>query len=72
MLGETSARFKMLQRITALHKQQRVNLEIRFLERFDDDLSILERIVTVDMKWVHRWEKKVAHQIEEMSVGVFF
>jgi histone-lysine N-methyltransferase SETMAR len=48
--------------LTAQHKHQRVDVATQFLLHYEEDPSILERIVTGDKIWVHHYEPESKRQ----------
>ena len=51
--------------LTSQHKDQRVDVATKFLQRYDEDPGILERIVTGDETWIHHYEPESKRQSKE-------
>ena len=51
--------------LTLEHKQRREEVARQFLQRYEEDTSILERIVTGDETWVHHYEPESKRQRKE-------
>jgi len=48
--------------LTVLHKQQHVEVATQFVRRYEEDPSILQRIVTGDETWVHHYDPESKRQ----------
>ena len=55
---------------TVVHKQQRVEVATQFIRRYEEDPSILERIVTGDKTWVHHYDPESKRQKHGMEASL--
>jgi len=51
--------------LTVVHQRQHVELATQFVRRYEEDPSILERIVTGDETWVHHYDPESKRQSME-------
>jgi len=47
---------------TVVHKRQRLEVVTQFIRQYEEDTSILERIVTSDETWVHHYDLESKRQ----------